>query len=82
MPKNDHSTHIVYNKSAPLTYVRLKSLSSGVYQYSASLTDGLTCFGLGVTKREAVQKMIDAARKELNVIEEAANIYFLKEKDT
>ena len=80
MPKNDHSTHILYNKSTPLTYVRLKSVSSGIYQYSSSLTDGLTCFGLGVTKKEAVQKMINSARQELNAIEEAANIYFSKEK--
>lgn len=77
MPKNDYSTHIVYDKAA-LTYVRLKSTPSG---YAASLVDGLTCYGLGLTKKDAVHKMVDSVRKELDAIEEAANIYFAKEKN-
>lgn len=75
MKNPDHSVHINYDKQQPLTYVRLKTNENG---YSASVHEGLPCFGLGTTKEEALAKMIACARQELDLIESEAKKYFDK----
>lgn len=75
MQNPDHSVHINYDKQQPLTYVRLKTNENG---YTATVNDGLPCFGLGNSKEEALAKMIATARKELDLIESEAKKYFEK----
>lgn len=75
MKNPDHSVHINYDRQQPSTYVRLKT---NEYGYTATVNEGLPCFGSGKSKEEALAKMIASARKELDLIEAESKIYFEK----